>query len=144
MPHSLPASPAELANSVSPSNEQGAPQSCMLKKKIKSNHSPLPFLGPWFTCVAADVWNRIEYIVTASGGEALLLEASLIRQHQPPFNVLLKDDKRNCEIKLAAAAVLLYLFWGIVMYAAIRTTIVWSWLRDESPVSAIRRTTTVS
>lgn len=21
----------------------------------------------------------------------------MIRQHQPPFNVLLKDDKRNCE-----------------------------------------------
>lgn len=40
---------------------------------------------------------RIDYIVTASGAEALLLEASLIKQHQPPFNVLLKDDKRNCE-----------------------------------------------
>lgn len=41
--------------------------------------------------------QRIDYIVTASGAEALLLEASLIRQHQPPFNVLLKDDKQNCE-----------------------------------------------
>lgn len=41
--------------------------------------------------------HRIDYIVTASGAEALLLEASLIRQHQPPFNVLLKDDKRYCE-----------------------------------------------
>ncbi|CAM9788954.1 unnamed protein product, partial [Hapterophycus canaliculatus] len=37
----------------------------------------------------------IEYIATTSGAEALVLEASLIRQHQPPFNVLLKDDKRN-------------------------------------------------
>lgn len=40
---------------------------------------------------------RIEYIATVSAGDALLLEASLIRQHQPPFNVLLKDDKRTCE-----------------------------------------------
>ncbi|CAM9798662.1 unnamed protein product [Choristocarpus tenellus] len=39
--------------------------------------------------------HRIEYIVTSSGGEALLLEAAMIKQHQPPFNVLLKDDKNN-------------------------------------------------
>ncbi|CAM9574423.1 unnamed protein product [Scytosiphon promiscuus] len=39
--------------------------------------------------------ENIEYIATASGAEALVLEASLIRLHQPPFNVLLKDDKRN-------------------------------------------------
>ncbi|CAM9343060.1 unnamed protein product, partial [Discosporangium mesarthrocarpum] len=38
---------------------------------------------------------RIEYIVTASGAEALLLESEMIKQHQPPFNVLLKDDKCN-------------------------------------------------
>lgn len=43
--------------------------------------------------------GRIEYIATVSGGEALLLEESLIREHQPPFNVLLKDDKRNCETR---------------------------------------------
>lgn len=35
--------------------------------------------------------------MTATGAEALLLEASMIKQHQPPFNVLLKDDKRNCK-----------------------------------------------
>ncbi|CBJ49263.1 excinuclease ABC subunit C [Ectocarpus siliculosus] len=45
--------------------------------------------------VMTDLVERIDYIVTASGAEALLLEASLIRQHQPPFNVLLKDDKQN-------------------------------------------------
>lgn len=39
--------------------------------------------------------ESIDYIVTASGAEALMLEASMIRQHQPAFNVLLKDDKRN-------------------------------------------------
>lgn len=51
---------------------------------------------------------RIEYIATVSPGEALLLEASLIRQHQPPFNVLLKDDKRNCEKRLTAVAAVVY------------------------------------
>jgi hypothetical protein len=36
----------------------------------------------------------IEYTVTPTAADALLLEAALIRAHQPPFNVLLKDDKR--------------------------------------------------
>jgi excinuclease ABC subunit C len=36
----------------------------------------------------------IEFLVTDTETEALALEANLIKQHQPHFNVLLKDDKR--------------------------------------------------
>ncbi|MFZ5915571.1 MAG: excinuclease ABC subunit UvrC [Chloroflexota bacterium] len=43
----------------------------------------------------------IEFIVTGSELEALVLESTLIKQHRPHFNVRLKDDKRYPYIKIA-------------------------------------------
>ena len=37
--------------------------------------------------------HNIEFYTTASEQEALILEASLIRKEQPPYNIKLKDDK---------------------------------------------------
>ncbi|MGC8878480.1 MAG: excinuclease ABC subunit UvrC [Anaerolineae bacterium] len=42
----------------------------------------------------------LEFIVSRSELEALLLENTLIKQHQPRFNVRLKDDKRYPYIKV--------------------------------------------
>lgn len=42
----------------------------------------------------AKLVTEIEFIVTDTEAEALALEANLIKQHQPYFNVLLKDDKK--------------------------------------------------
>ncbi|MEK9173071.1 MAG: excinuclease ABC subunit UvrC [Patescibacteria group bacterium] len=37
--------------------------------------------------------KKIDHMKTDSGLEALILESELIKKHQPPFNVLEKDDK---------------------------------------------------
>lgn len=44
----------------------------------------------------------LEWMVTASEIEALILEANLIKQHRPRFNVRLKDDKRYPYLKITA------------------------------------------
>ena len=41
---------------------------------------------------AIDRVADVEYTLTDSVSEALLLEATLIKRHQPRFNVRLKDD----------------------------------------------------
>ncbi|HET9199722.1 MAG TPA: excinuclease ABC subunit UvrC, partial [Dehalococcoidia bacterium] len=42
----------------------------------------------------------IEYTVTASAAEALMLEAVLVKRHQPLFNVRLRDDKHYPYLKV--------------------------------------------
>jgi excinuclease ABC subunit C len=57
---------------------------------------------------AVDVKTRImlgrsadlEYAVTLSEKEALLLEASLIKKHRPRYNVVLRDDKNYLSIRI--------------------------------------------
>lgn len=45
--------------------------------------------------------EKIKWIETGSEIEALLLEANMIKKHQPSFNVLLRDDKRFLYIKVS-------------------------------------------
>ena len=44
-----------------------------------------------------------EYVVTHTEQEALHLEATLVKRHQPFYNVLLKDDKHYPYIKVDLA-----------------------------------------
>lgn len=63
-----------------------------LKQRVKQYFVPGRdgrMMVPFLTCHV----ESIETIVTFSEKEALLLENNLIKQHQPKYNVLLKDDK---------------------------------------------------
>ncbi len=64
-----------------------------LRSRIRSyfqqDHSDRPRIALMMHSVV-----EIEFIVTDTESEALALEANLIKQHQPHFNVLLKDDKK--------------------------------------------------
>ncbi|MFT7753775.1 UNVERIFIED_CONTAM: GIY-YIG nuclease family protein, partial [Salmonella enterica subsp. enterica serovar Enteritidis] len=45
--------------------------------------------------------DDFDYILTSSEFEALVLECSLIKQHQPKYNILLKDDKGYSYIRIS-------------------------------------------
>ena len=68
-----------------------------LRKRLVSY---LPALGgraaPRIPVKVSELMGRactLEWIVTASEVEALLLEHNLIKRHRPPFNIRLRDDK---------------------------------------------------
>lgn len=64
-----------------------------LRSRVRSYFRQLQDLGPRLELMIRQV-VEIEFIVTDTEAEALALEANLIKQHQPHFNVLLKDDKK--------------------------------------------------
>jgi excinuclease ABC subunit C len=64
-----------------------------LRSRVRSYFRKLAELGPRLELMVRQV-VELEFIVTDTEAEALALEANLIKQHQPHFNVLLKDDKK--------------------------------------------------
>ncbi|MDR1721527.1 MAG: excinuclease ABC subunit UvrC, partial [Methanobrevibacter sp.] len=69
-----------------------------LKKRVKSyfkdkHDSPK-------THVLMNRFRSLEYIITSSEKEALILEANLIKKHKPRYNIRLKDDKRYPYVKI--------------------------------------------
>ena len=64
-----------------------------LRSRVRSYFRSRHDLSPRIRLMTRQVCE-IEFIVTASEAEALALESNLIKNHQPHFNVLLKDDKK--------------------------------------------------
>lgn len=69
-----------------------------LKKRVSQY-----FTKPHDGKTALMVSNVVDFdlIITSSEKEALILEANLIKKHDPKFNILLKDDKRYPYVKLS-------------------------------------------
>ncbi|MDA8441555.1 MAG: excinuclease ABC subunit UvrC [Peptococcaceae bacterium] len=72
------------------------------KAKVLKNRVRSYFSGSHDAKTQALVANicDFEYIVTDSAVEALILECNLIKQHNPKYNILLKDDKTYPYLKI--------------------------------------------
>ena len=62
-----------------------------LKNRVSSYFASRGLTAKTVALVARIV--RIDVTVTATEAEALILEQNLIKNHRPPFNILLRDDK---------------------------------------------------
>jgi excinuclease ABC subunit C len=65
-----------------------------LRSRLRSYFRETEALGRPRIALMVPQVCEIEFIVTDTEAEALALESNLIKQHQPHFNVLLKDDKK--------------------------------------------------
>src|SRR5919106_1557823 len=70
-----------------------------LRSRLRSYLQPAAAL-PDKTRVLMSHVKDFDWIVTGTAAEALLLESNLIKEHDPRFNILLRDDKSYPYIKV--------------------------------------------
>jgi len=70
-----------------------------LNSRVKSYFTDSADLSPAKKLMVEKI-TKIEYTIVTNEIEALLLESTLIKKHQPPFNIDLKDDKSWLYIKI--------------------------------------------
>jgi len=70
-----------------------------LHSRVRSYFHASAWENPKVHAIVSEIAD-LEFIVTDSELEALILEANLIKQHRPRYNVRLKDDKRYPYIKI--------------------------------------------
>lgn len=74
-----------------------------LHNRVSSYFRENPDHTPKVAAMVSNVYDY-DFIVTDSEYEALLLECSLIKQHKPKYNILLKDDKGYHYIRISDEA----------------------------------------
>ena len=70
-----------------------------IRKRVKSHFQNSTFSGKEIVLTKKTV--SIDYIITRTAVEALILECNLIKEHKPKYNIMLKDDKNYPYIKIA-------------------------------------------
>jgi excinuclease ABC subunit C len=73
-----------------------------LHSRVRSYFQPSSWEDSKVRAIVSEIAD-LEFIVTNSELEALILEANLIKEHRPRYNVRLKDDKRYPYIKISWA-----------------------------------------
>ena len=71
-----------------------------LRNRVTSYFRENPDHTPKVAAMVSHVYDY-DFIVTDSEYEALVLECSLIKQHKPRYNILLKDDKGYHYIRIS-------------------------------------------
>ncbi|MDE7226159.1 MAG: excinuclease ABC subunit UvrC, partial [Ruminococcus sp.] len=71
-----------------------------LKRRVSGYFRENPNHLPKVAAMVSNVYDY-DFIVTDSEFEALVLECSLIKQHKPKYNILLKDDKGYSYIRIS-------------------------------------------
>jgi len=71
-----------------------------LDQRVRSHFQSPDLIGPRQVALIRKV-RDLDFIAVDSEGDALHLEATLVREHQPPYNIRLKDDKRYPYIRVS-------------------------------------------
>ena len=70
-----------------------------LRTRVRSYFGSGRSMEPKVRALAEEI-QRLEHVVTKTEAEALHLEATLVKRHQPRYNVRLKDDKHYPYLKI--------------------------------------------
>lgn len=71
-----------------------------LDQRVRSHFQDPASIGPKQVALIRRV-ESVDYIVVDSEIDALILESTLVREQQPPYNIHLKDDKRYPYIRVS-------------------------------------------
>ncbi|MGC8580554.1 MAG: excinuclease ABC subunit UvrC [bacterium] len=71
-----------------------------LNSRVRSYFTASPDVRPFINFLKPKI-KRIEFLLTDTEKEALLLENNLIKQYKPKYNIRLKDDKTYVNIRIS-------------------------------------------